>query len=111
MRIICHSVHYYVFVFSNIQALILKKPAMLVNLVSKLNFLGLKDIPFATTVEDLSKNMELMLSKKFIKNFELNDYCYPLGRESISLITDLSVLVRKKYHHHQHLQCSLLLIF
>ena len=72
-----------------IQALILKKPAMLVNLVSELNFLGLKDIPFATTVEDLSKNMELMLSKKFIKNFELNDYCYPLGRESISLITDL----------------------
>lgn len=68
-----------------IQALILGKPVIAANFASELDFLGFREIPFVTTPEQFSENVKIILNRRF-QDFDLKNYCNPVGNESISLI-------------------------
>jgi len=71
-----------------IQALIMEKPVVLINFGSDLNFLGIDDIPFVTTPKDFRKTIDLILTKSQVHKHNLDNYCEPLGKTSLSLIFD-----------------------
>lgn len=67
-----------------VQALILGKPVIVANFASELDFFGFKGVPFVTTSEEFAANVKIILNDKS-QNFNLKNYCEPLGRDSISL--------------------------
>ncbi|MER3408386.1 MAG: hypothetical protein C4292_06635 [Nitrososphaera sp.] len=73
-----------------VQALILGKPVIVVNFASKLDFLGFRGVPFATSIEEFEASMKDILSGSNPlqeRGFDLEYYCEATGSESISLIT------------------------
>jgi hypothetical protein len=75
-----------------VQALILNKPVIALNLASKRNFLGFEGVPFATTTEEFLSRVNNILNGH-LDDCNLNRYCDPVGRESIStLIGEIDVL-------------------
>lgn len=70
------------------QALIMEKPVILINFGSELNFLGIDSIPFVTTPKDFGKTIDSILTKSQVRKHNLENYCEPLGKTSLSLIFD-----------------------
>lgn len=71
---------------SLLQALIMNRPAIVVNFSSDLDLIGLKGVPFATTPEDFARIVRDVLDGKLGNNSEIDHYCFPVGRESASLV-------------------------
>ncbi|NNL59253.1 MAG: hypothetical protein HKP31_07330 [Nitrosopumilus sp.] len=67
-----------------IQAMILDKPIINVNFVGNVNFLGFKEIPMITNIEDLQRIMNEIAQSKFENNYKIKEYCDPIGDEAIS---------------------------
>lgn len=68
-----------------VQALILGKPVIAVNFGSELDFLGFQGVPFVTTPEEFAENVNIILNDR-LQDFNLKNYCDPIGRDSISLV-------------------------
>ena len=69
-----------------VQALIMKKPVVVVNFASELNFLGFEGVPFAATPDDFARVVKAILDGHNTTDFDLRHYCDPVGKESVSRI-------------------------
>ncbi len=69
-----------------VQALIMKKPVVVVNFASELNFLGFEGVPFAATPDDFARVVKAILDGHNTTDFDLRRYCDPVGKESVSRI-------------------------
>jgi len=67
-----------------IQAMILDKPVIAVNFSGNTNFLGFKEIPFVTNIEDLKNIIDEIFQGKLQNKYKINDYCNPIGKEAVS---------------------------
>lgn len=73
-----------------IQSMILNKPIIIVNFAGRINFLGFKDIPFATDINEFKKIMDEILNGRLKNQYKINDYCNPVGEKAINnLIKEL----------------------
>ncbi len=68
-----------------IQAIILKKSAICVNFASKLNILGVNEIPFATSPEEFKIILQSILTKERI-DYDLNQFCSFLGEKAANML-------------------------
>jgi len=69
-----------------IQAAIMKKPVIIVNFTSNLNFIGIDKLPFVTSPQELKKIFDEILEEKFTADYDLSNFCNPVGTNSISAI-------------------------
>jgi len=70
------------------ESIILKKPVLLVNFASELNFQGFENIPFVTTPGSFGKVLRDVLDGKLKFDYKDSIYCHPFGQESVSLIRE-----------------------
>ena len=70
--------------------MILNKPIIIVNFAGRINFLGFKDIPFATDINEFKKIMDEILNGRLKNQYKINDYCNHVGEKAIiNLIKEL----------------------
>jgi len=67
-----------------IQAMILNKPVIVVNLAGKVDFLGIDKIPFVTSIEEFSDVMNHILDGKNTNQYTISEYCDPVGQKAIN---------------------------
>jgi hypothetical protein len=73
-----------------IHSMIQNKPIIVINFAGEVNFLGIKEIPFVTNINEFSKVMNGILQGKISNQYTVNDYCYPVGEKAVSnLINEL----------------------
>ena len=69
-----------------VQAAILRKPVIVLNFKSDLDFIGIDSLPFVTSPQQFKKIFfEILEEKSFIK-YNLENFFDPVGADSISLI-------------------------
>jgi len=71
-----------------VQAMIMRKPVISINLAGDVDFLGIKEIPFVKSIEELEKKVKQYLKEDSRENYKINSICEPIGEKSISLLQE-----------------------
>lgn len=69
-----------------IQAMIMMKPVISINLAGDVDFLGIKEIPFVKSIEELKDVIKQYTNGSLKINYKINSICEPIGEKSISLL-------------------------
>lgn len=69
-----------------IQAMIMKKPIIVINFAGDVDFLGFKQIPFAKNIEEFTNFMNQYLIGNLKIDYDMKEFCDPIGKSSVSLI-------------------------
>ena len=69
-----------------VQAAILRKSVIVLNFKSDLDFIGIDNLPFVSSPQQFKKILFEILEEKSFKKYNLENFCHPIGSDSISLL-------------------------